>query len=174
MSARSMFAVALALVVAVVAVGCGGSDDDAGSAEFDDSSSAEPATSSMTKAQFVNQANRACGAERENLLARAQAYQEETDTFAEEGTPQFAEATRRIFLSTFEAEVEAVRALGAPAGEKQRIEAVLTAQQEAIDDVAERGVETYAQIEAAFAEASELLREYGLRGCLLGGQENNG
>lgn len=144
---------------AMIAVGCG-SDDDA------TSGSAEGDSSSLSKETFVKRASAACSRPRESSLERVAAYQAQ---HRPDGLPK-AELNRRAFraglLLTIEAEVAALRKLGAPAGDEEEIEAIITALQAALGEAKEGNRKSFDQVEDYFAGTDKMLQEYGLTGCM--------
>jgi len=67
-------------------------------------------------------------------------------------------------LSTIEAEVDALRALEAPAGDEDRIDAVLNAVQATANEVWKRK-KWSKEVAVYFADTSKDMRAYGLTGC---------
>jgi hypothetical protein len=165
MIARPMKLLVTAFAVAAVVAGCGGDDDSAasGSAGGDGSIS----TSSLSKAQFVKQANAAChdeqvGYRKEITLA--------LERFRSQGLSEHdaaVQALQAVRLPISEAQVVAIQKLGAPSGDEEEIEAALDAQQEAIDEFkAAEPAEVGADPTKYFGDASKMLQGYGLNACV--------
>lgn len=111
-------AIAAAATVATTA-GCG--DDDSSS------STVTVTTSSLSKPEFIQKATAACERESRGLVKKANTYMEEHQA---DGLPQSvleAEAVKTVLLPVVEAKIAAVQKLGAPAGDEEKIEAILTA-----------------------------------------------
>jgi hypothetical protein len=153
-----------------MAVGCG-DDDEAGggtSAEVTagGSEESEVTTSSLSKSQYVQRANRACEGVRADYLTELVSY---TQKHRSEGKPRSElarDTIREVLLPIAEAESTALRELGAPAGDEEQIEAILAAQQKAIDELAEAQEELeLGQVPTQFAAAGKLARSYGMGGC---------
>lgn len=153
---------ATALGVALIAAGCG-DDDENGSAS---ASGDGLATSSLGKAEYVKQASAACVKERDNLLAKVNAYLEKHDSKnADEGVV-LAGMYKAVVLPTVEAEIAAVRKLGAPEGDEDEIEAILAAQQKAVDEARQiKSAKTLEELEDPFMPASKMYRDYGFTAC---------
>lgn len=155
---RSTMLLVATCAMAVMAGGCGGEGED------------RLSTSSLTKAQFVKRANTVCGDERAKVLTRIAAYQEEDGTpGGGEGTAAYDTMAEAVLLPTFNKELDAVTALGAPVGEEEKLEEIVSAQREAIYAAAERTTETYQEVERSFTRASELMWDYGLSRCMVSG-----
>ncbi|HEX5762979.1 MAG TPA: hypothetical protein VFY04_07645 [Solirubrobacterales bacterium] len=164
MHVRLTIVSAVMVALAVAVAGCGDDDDASG-----DSSSTELTTSSLTKAQYLKKANQACFDERSQLTKKIKAYKEGIERPQEKRlleTKQYQGFVDDVLLPTYEAELAAVRALGAPSGEERRLEALLAAQQQGLDEVAAQdGIETFEPIEFAFAQGSRMALAYGLTEC---------
>lgn len=140
----------------------------AGMAGCGNGGSGAEGTASLTKAQFLKQANAIC----------KKTYREINQTYGEfsrAGENSASEARRnqeaeRIVPPALNKVVSALHALGAPGGEGQRVEKLLTSYEEGIeageeDPLALRGTKGEFALEGAY----EKLWAYGLTGCGLGG-----
>jgi len=144
---------AVGACVAIALAGCGGGDD-----ETTTTTAPEP----LTRAEFVRQADQICLSGDSRIEAAGD------DLLAAGRKPSPAEVRRialRIVVPGLEAEVRAIRALGAPPGDEPQVERILRA--------TERGI---AQIEAdpegaiegptpGLLEAGRLARRYGSEEC---------
>jgi hypothetical protein len=148
---------AAAMAVAVIAMGCG-SDEDSGSASAGDSSS-------LSKAEFVKQANAACLKPRETALQEVAAYSQKHRSEGLSDTLLGRKAIKVVLLKTFEEEIAALRALGAPEGDEEEIDAMLAATQSALDEAKELPKTSSKEVESYFGDADKKLRQYGLTGC---------
>ncbi len=146
---------ALALLAAAALGGCGGDDTTTGYA---------PGVSRpIAKNRFIAEADRICA----STNARVEAAGD--DLVAGPTDPPPAEV-RRVVLSVavpaLEAEVRAIRALGAPAGDEAQVEAIVAATEEGIEQVR---ADPVAVIDrgppAAFRRAGRLARAYGSQEC---------
>jgi len=147
----------LVLPATIVAlVGCGGS---AGS----------ESTSLLTKAEFLKKGNAICAKGSEEIN---KAYEEFSRKYVAGGkTPSQAlldEAAGEIVLPVRVREVRMLRALGAPSGQEQRVDAMLTAWEEGI----EKGEEDPNSLrragpEYAFYKSYSMGIDYGLTKCWL-------
>lgn len=163
MSVRLIASLAVLGAAGLLAAGCGGEDD--GNA----SSSVEVTTGALNKPQFVKQANAACSDERSDLLEQLNAYAEENGSITDaEGSAKYVVVVETIFAPMFEAEVEAVQALGAPAGEEKRVERALQAKRDAIRQALDEEVQSFEELEAHFEDANRQLFAYKLNVCTVG------
>lgn len=158
MDRLTMLAAATA-IAAIVAVGCG--DDSDGS-----SGSVTVTTSSLGKAEFVKQANRACLSERSKLPSRVLKYEEQADVVGDDIAKRYTGIVKVALLPTVEDEIEKVRALGAPAGDEESVESMLSAQLQAVEEAKQvKQVEFPDGLQKYFAEPRSLLEDYGLSEC---------
>lgn len=159
---RMMFAVAMG--AAVLVVGCG-SDEDVSSTPNSASSSAEGSSSFSDKAEFLKRATAICVREREKGFTKVAAYQKEHES---EGLSQDAllrKATKVALVQIVEAELAALRALGAPPEDDGEFEAILDAVQKALGEAKQKKTKTGTEVAELLGGADRELREYGLAQC---------
>lgn len=127
-------------------------------------------TPARTKAQFLKRANAICAKGGEEIN---EAYEEFSRKHVAGGkTPSEAlldEAAAEIVLPVRKREVHLLRALGAPSGQEERVDKMLTAWEEGI----ERGEEDPDSLrkagpEYAFYKSYSMGIDYGLAKCWLG------
>ncbi|HXS33720.1 MAG TPA: hypothetical protein VN758_08115 [Solirubrobacterales bacterium] len=156
MNKRLIAPIVAALTIALIAAaGCGGGGDDG--------------TASITKAEFVKQANAVCGKAQKQLESGLQAFiaglkgEEPTDPTGIEAAR--AEAAETILLPIMHRKVEEFRSLAAPPGDEDRVKAIVKALEEE-DEKAEKQPEQAVKYEVeGFGRADNLANEYGLSGC---------
>lgn len=157
---RTIIVLAAALAAVLVVAGCGGDDED--------SAAVTVTTSSLTKAQFVAQAVAICESERKKLPQKTQAFTTQNpavDTTTPEG---YTEGVKAVIVPTVEAEIVKISDLGSPENEEERVMAMLTAQQEAVEEVAEGDVfGSSNEFAARFTPATKQLNDYGLERCAI-------
>lgn len=156
---RLVTLVAALVLTAALATGCGG-DETSGS-------EGTLTTSSLSKEDYVRQANTICKSKKKN-------YDDEITTvlkgLSAEGASEVAialKAVKAVLLPINEAQVVALRKLGAPKGDEDKVEAALDAQQEAISEA--RAVDRVRSINKPverFADAAKMLESYGLKECV--------
>lgn len=144
-----MMLLVAATAIAAIAVGCGGDDDGGGDA----TAATTVSTSSLTKEQFVKQANAICERERDKIL------NSETATFEKAVTVDLVPA--------FESIVDELRALGAPQGDAATIEAYLDAMEEDIGSLEDkrRTISSFEEVEPLFKVSGTLAHKYGISNC---------
>jgi hypothetical protein len=143
------------LAVAVVAAGCGGSDDNGSS------------TASLSKAQFIEQGNAICSKGNAKLESEFEEFAEEHN-LQENKKPsdsELEEATETILIPGISSQVEEIRALGTPEGDEGEVDEILTGAEEAVEDAEEDPV-SFAESESPkLKEVNKQAREYGLTVC---------
>ena len=143
---RTALLPALLLTLGLAVSGCGGGDGDEDAAP-------EP----ISKADFSTQADKICADATADLTAAAEALGEDP---SQEQIEAFASDS---LVPSLQAQHDDIEALGAPEGDEDEVEAILTALQEGIDTVeADPGSITSSE---PFGEASELAADYGLEEC---------
>ena len=142
----------LTLVAALVALlafaGCGGDDE----------------TTTLTKAEFTKQANAGC-----------KEHQKERDELFKKVTNELdpSEVTRadqerlisEVLLPPFEKDIENLKSLGAPAGDEQKVEAIVEEMEKAVDKVEAKPLVAL-RTNSQFAEARAAAVKYGLDDCV--------
>jgi len=142
------------LAVVLIVAGCGGGDD-------------ETSTASITKAEFVKQADIAC----KDTIGRIQA---DFLTFAKEskasstGAPtkqQTLELVDVVLVPNLKQEVDEFRALGAPSGDEDQVEAIVAALEEGVEEAENDPEGTVERNAEVWVTSSELASAYGLKDC---------
>jgi hypothetical protein len=147
------------LVIAAVTSGCGDSDDAS-------SSAGTIATSPLSKAEFIKKATAACGRESKGVVQKAAGYLKKLS--AKKGAQPVleAKAVKVVLVPVIEAKNAAVRKLGAPAGDEERIEAMLANQQETVEEVKElKRIEPGDNAVYLFVESDKEFEDYNLTKC---------
>jgi hypothetical protein len=170
------------LAIAAPATGCGGGGDESsqasssqaasegGTAEAGATTSPGPAepvtTSSMSKAGVIKAAESACRQTRKGLVEEEEDFVSKHLGDNLEQDELLADVTREVLVPRIEAEIEAIHETGAPAGDEKQIEAILVAQQEAVEDLAgQKKIEDIKEVDTFFAKSNGLRRAYGLPVC---------
>jgi hypothetical protein len=143
----------LASVVTVAALaGCGGSGDDE--------------TVSLTKKQFVAQANAICRKQNEDIGAKYDAFLKEHEkqpaTAAE--TAEFA---NQVYFANLQLRLEALKELPPPAADEAQITALLDALEADLAKAEAKEAVPYEETEAIFAQTNKLAENYELIYCLV-------
>jgi hypothetical protein len=142
------------LPLALVALaGCG--DDDA------DQTFPPGVSQPLEKVEFLAEADRICHSTNARVEAAA-------DDLFRGGEPPPAQ-TRRVVIGVaipaLEAEVRAIRALGAPAGDEREVDAIVDATERGIAEIRADPVAALDRPPARLREAGRLARAYGSREC---------
>jgi hypothetical protein len=134
----------IALATATVAVGCGGGGDS---------------SSSLTKAQFIRQADAMCEEFREGVVAvvKSPKYAESASRSAAESE----QALNAAILAVVQEEAEELGELGAPSGDEAEVAAVAKGIEAAVRN-ARKNPNNAA---GAFAGVEKLATKYGFKVC---------
>lgn len=151
------------VAIVVLAGGCGSGGDSGANAGAD---GAGVTTSSLSKTTYVKKASAACKEERKGLVQEASSYLGKHEKQGEPEAIAIANMAKAIVVPTIEAEIEAIRELGAPAGDEEEIEEILTALETGVDEVKQldkaQSIETVLD---RFGTANVKLRSYGFTAC---------
>jgi hypothetical protein len=145
-----------AMAVALVAAGCGSSDN-----------SSSESTASLTKAEFVKEGNAICTKGNAQLDSEFEAFSKEHG-ISETKAPSKAvqeEAAEEILIPAITTQVEELRALGTPEGDEGEVDEILTGAEEAVEEGEEDPASLIGNGSGGFTEVNKLAREYGLTVC---------
>lgn len=142
------------VVTAAIVAGCGSSSGDE--------------TSSLTKAQFVAQADAICKKGNAEIESEAEAFQEKNG-LGENDEPskaQQAEVSETILAPNVKNQAEEIRALGAPSGDEDEISAMLDSLDEGVEEIEANPQGPFeANQPNPFGPANKIAKEYGLKVC---------
>jgi hypothetical protein len=138
-----------ALLGGMLLAGCGGDDD---------SSSTE---ATLSKAAYLKQGNAICKQTNDELDA-AVSKEFGNQQPSQQQIEQFATET---VVPTIDDEISQLRALPAPSGDEETVNAIYDAAQEGIDSVKDDPSVLAQDNPAAFKKADQLARDYGLATC---------
>jgi hypothetical protein len=135
------------LVVALLIAGCGDSEE-----------------SSLTKAEFVKQANAAC---KEHADERNELFQKVSKTIkASEVTKADQEMLiDEVLIPPYEKNIESIEDLGAPEGDEEKVENITEEMEKAIEKI-EANPLVALRSTIQFAGANAALSKYGLDACV--------
>jgi hypothetical protein len=147
-------AVAVLVALAAVVAGCGGSDDSDTSA-------------SLTKAQFVKQADAICVNSNKEIESEFESYAKEKgwDENKEPSKDQQEEAIVDVVAPNIQGQVDEIKDLGAPEGDEETIETMLAAVEEGVEELEENPGQLTEEGKNPLAKGSKLARDYGLAEC---------
>jgi hypothetical protein len=150
---RSLGLLVGALAVVLAAAGCGGSSDGG-------------TTSSISKAEFVNQANAICQSGHEKLHTDFLAFSKEKGGNPTPSKAEYDEYIEKVVAPDLGQEiVSEIRALGVPEGDNGSVEAMLTAVEEGVAKAKEEPRLALEDNGVTFAKAIKLATAYGLKVC---------
>lgn len=167
LNVRALLALLAVLAMGILVAGCG-DDGDSGASGTAFSGAGDDAAGSLDREEFVKQANAAC-------LQQSKDYSAEVTQFVEgnAGAEGLTEqdvalaAIKAIVVPITEAQIAAIRRIGAPEGDEEEVEAALAAQEQAIADVmAADEIKSSDELDQLVGDATEELESYGLRGCI--------
>jgi hypothetical protein len=150
------------LLVAVLAVGgCGGSDDSSSGAE--NGSVITVSSGSLSKADFVRQADAIC---KEARRQYDDSFNEFAKTHKLGGSPGewVGEVVDTILIPTYEKQIDQINALGAPSGDEKEVSSFLNALQKRLDSMHKTPTELGESL-TPFEKPAALAKAYGLAGC---------
>ena len=148
MTARSKMLLFTALGIAALAVGCGGGDDG-------DGSSTTVTTSSLSKPQFVKQADAICEQGRARFIKSISAE------------PPYTETIKVVIVPIYEEIIARISGLGAPKGDAAAVEAYLSEMQKGADtlEAESASFKSLPELETPLEKSAKLARAYGIRLC---------
>jgi len=136
-----------ALVVGLMITGCGGGSDS---------------TASLTKAQFVKQADAIC---RKVDKSQTAGLDKLTKEFSD--PTKITKAVQKTWileqgLPSVQQEAEEIAALGAPSGDEEQVAAIVKGIEEAVKKAEKDPLKS---LESSFTGANNLAAKYGLKDC---------
>lgn len=137
------------LAVAAFAAGCG---DEAGGEEV------TVTTSSLSKAQYIKQAEKICVNGDLRTLGKV------NELVGTNPSPQdLEEATTTLMVPNVESQIDELESLGAPKGDEAKVETLLTAMQEGLEGASRQSPEEFVE---GFEQFDRMGADYGFSGCL--------
>ena len=146
-------AFAALIALGALVAGCG-SDDETTTDE----------TVTLTKAEFIKQGDAICQKGNDQSEKEAEEFAEENDfTLEKASEEQIEEAIGEVLVPILNRQVEEIEALGAPEGEEEKVEEILTALEDASADVEEDPSRAFEG--EPLKEAKRLAEDYGFKVC---------
>jgi hypothetical protein len=148
----SLAVLAVLVAVAAVVAGCG-SDSDT--------------SASLTKAQFIKQADAICKKENAAIETEFEKFAKENNipTNKEPNKEQGEELVEQVLIPNVKNQSEQIRDLGAPSGEEDRVETLLDTLDEGIEEAEDDPAALFTAKTDPFGKANKLAREFGLEAC---------
>ena len=151
MSKRLIALLAGVVAIVVVAAGCG--------------SSSGSDSSSLTKAEFIKKADAICSRGEKSIEDGAEKFAKENNVDTEKPTKaQKEEVITQVVAPNIRKQGEEISELGAPSGEDEKVEAIVTAVEEGADALEEEPT-TLFEGKNPLEHGSKLAKEYGLKVC---------
>jgi hypothetical protein len=153
LSKRLLAMLAGVVAIAVIAAGCGSSDDET--------------TTTLTKQQFIAQADAVCKKGNTEIEEGFETFAKENDIpqNQEPSDEQGKEIIETVIVPSIQEQADGIRALGAPSGDEDEISAMLDALDEGIEEAEDDPEALFDSKSDPFAEPNELARDYGLKVC---------
>ncbi len=142
---------AIAMAVAIVALGgCGDSDDGGEEA--------------LTKVEFIEQGDAICEKAEKQAETEAEEFAEENGFDLEKATEEeLEEAVAEVLVPALGQQAEEIDALAAPEGDEDKVEAIVVALEDGTADVEEDPSLVFEG--KPLKEASQLATDYGFEAC---------
>lgn len=160
MRTRTFVALLALLLVAVVAVGCGGSDSTA------DTNAAVTVTTdaNLTKTALIKQGDEICKKTDEVQKEGLKAYLAKNPK-AESSKAEQTKLVMAVGLPPIKAEVEELAALGAPSDDVAEVQAIIKGFEKAVEEGEKKPTSLLTGTENPFTAVGELAGEYGFKVC---------
>ena len=159
MSKRLIAVLAAVFAMAIITAGCGSSGDS--------STGGDSSTASLTKPEFIKQADAICEEGNESIETEANEFADENGIDTEKPTTEEQEeVVTEVVAPAIQQQAEDIDALGAPSGDEEKVEAIVEAVEAGADEIeATPSTVVEGKGESPFEEANELANEYGLKVC---------
>jgi hypothetical protein len=147
----------LGALAALAIAACG--DDD-------DQSTTTTTTAALTKQQFVRDANKICRSSDDKIERASSQFFANAPPNQEPPPAEIEQFGKRTVFPTIQAEIDRIKALGAPEGDEDQVSAILEATQAGLEKL-EQNPQQLAKGGAApaFEQAQKLAGDYGLDQC---------
>jgi hypothetical protein len=148
------------LIVGLVPAGCGSSNNSSSN------SSSTASTAALTKAEFLKKGNAICrkGNQQINKAARK--------LFPKNAKPSQAQLNKfatDTLIPSVQSQIDGVKALGAPAGDEAKVNAMVSTAQSALDKGKKNPALLTTNGPGPFKKSNQLTNAYGLTACGGGG-----
>ncbi|HKF81555.1 MAG TPA: hypothetical protein VKB23_01185 [Solirubrobacterales bacterium] len=156
MNKASLAAVAALIALGALIAGCGGGDDTTGDE-----------TVTLTKAEFIKQGDAICREGNEEIEKGFEGYAEENDLpqNKEPSTEQGIEITETVILPNVQQQAEEIRELGAPEGDEDQVDELLTSLEDAVAEGEDDPEALFSGDTDPFADVNQLANDYGFQVC---------
>jgi len=147
-------AVAAAVLAALVA-GCGGGDDTTDE------------TVTLTKVAFIKQGDAICKAGNKEIQEGFEEFAKENNLpeNKEPSKEQGVELVETVLLPSIQQQGEELRELGAPEGDEEQVDAMLTALEDAVAEGEDEPESLFSGDTDPFGDANQQAKDYGFKVC---------
>ena len=155
MNKALLVAIAALVALAALVAGCGGGDDTTDE------------TVTLTKTEFIKQGDAICKEGNKEISKGFEEYAEENDLpeNKEPSTEQGIEITETVILPNIQQQAEEIRELGAPEGDEDQVDELLTSLEDAVAEGEDDPELLFKGNTDPFAEVNELASDYGFKVC---------
>jgi len=154
--------VLIGLLCAGLIAACGGGGNDGSS----DAAETTEAADALTKAELIAQGDEICADGDKEAEALADEFAEDNEIDTENPTQEQAEeAVAEAFVPSLRRQAEELSALGAPAGDEEEVEAIVSALEAATDELEDNPGALFEAESNPLEEPSKLAADYGFENC---------
>lgn len=153
---KLLTAAAAAAILVLLVAGCGGGD------ETTDETGNETVT--LTKAEFIKQGDAICKEGNAASEKEAEEFAKDNDFNLEKASEeQLEEAISEVLVANLNRQVEEIDALGAPEGDEDQVEEIITSLEGAVAEIEDDPKVVFQN--NVLKEPGELAKEYGFKVC---------
>ena len=155
MNKALLAAIAALVALAALVAGCGGGDDTTDE------------TVTLTKTEFIKQGDAICKEGNKEIEEGFEEYAEENDLpeNKEPSSEQGVEITETVILPNVQQQAEEIRELGAPEGDEDQVDELLTSLEDAVAEGEDDPELLFKGDTDPFTEVNELATDYGFKVC---------
>ncbi len=145
---KRLFALSAVFALVLVAVGCGSSG-------------------SISKQEFITKADAICKKGNDQIQSEIQAYSKKVGLSGntQPTDAQVTEIANTILIPSVQGQHDDISDLGAPSGDQDQVDAILSAVQDGIDQAKKDPTTLLQSNDTTFAKANQLAKDYGLTVC---------
>ncbi len=150
---RGTIAIAVALTVAALMAGCGGGDDSS------------TTTVSVSKAAFIKKVDAVCQKGTERMQRAILVFLKQHKDVQRPNKAQSEKLVGTAIVPSVETELKELKALEAPEGDEERVDAIISALEEGLETAEGNPEAVVASSDAVFGISGRLAGEYGAEVC---------
>jgi hypothetical protein len=126
----------------------------------------EETTEALTKSEFIAQGDEICAAGEKEVEDGAEAFAEENDVDTESPTrAEQEEVVADVFVPSLRKQADELGELPAPEGEEEQVEAIISALEDATEELEDDPGLLFASGKSPLDKPTELASEYGFEEC---------